>query len=65
MYAIRSYYDKVVRRPVVRDGEIVARDMAYLSLSFDHRLIDGGTATRFLNDVLLQIESLNAKRGKR
>lgn len=54
---------KVVRRPVVRDGEIVARDMAYLSLSFDHRLIDGGTATRFLNDVLLQIESLNAKRG--
>jgi pyruvate/2-oxoglutarate dehydrogenase complex dihydrolipoamide acyltransferase (E2) component len=56
---------KVVRRPVVRDGEIVARDMAYLSLSFDHRLIDGGTATRFLNDVLLQIESLNAKRGKR
>jgi pyruvate/2-oxoglutarate dehydrogenase complex dihydrolipoamide acyltransferase (E2) component len=56
---------KVVRRPVVRDGEIVARDMAYLSLSFDHRLIDGGTASRFLNDVLLQIESLNAKRGKR
>ncbi len=56
---------KVVRRPVVRDGEIVARDMAYLSLSFDHRLIDGGTATRFLNDVLLQIESLNAKRGIR
>ncbi len=56
---------KVVRRPVVRDGEIVARDMAYLSLSFDHRLIDGGTATRFLNDVLLQIESRNAKRGKR
>jgi pyruvate dehydrogenase E2 component (dihydrolipoamide acetyltransferase) len=52
---------KVVRRPVVRDGEIVPRDMAYLSLSFDHRLIDGGTATRFLNDVLLQIESRNAK----
>ncbi len=52
---------KVVRRPVVRDGEIVPRDMAYLSLSFDHRLIDGGTATRFLNDVHLQIESLNAR----
>jgi pyruvate/2-oxoglutarate dehydrogenase complex dihydrolipoamide acyltransferase (E2) component len=52
---------KVVRRPVVRNGEIVPRDMAYLSLSFDHRLIDGGTATRFLNDVLLQIESHNVK----
>ncbi len=52
---------KVVRRPVVRNGEIVSRDMMYLSLSFDHRLIDGGTATRFLNEVLLQIESQKAK----
>lgn len=50
---------KVVRRPVVREGEIVARDMMYLSLSFDHRLIDGGTATRFLNDVIRQIESIS------
>jgi pyruvate dehydrogenase E2 component (dihydrolipoamide acetyltransferase) len=52
---------KIVRRPVVRGGEIVARDMMYLSLSFDHRLVDGGTATRFLNDVLLQIEALGAE----
>jgi pyruvate dehydrogenase E2 component (dihydrolipoamide acetyltransferase) len=52
---------KVVRRPVVRNGEIVSRDMMYLSLSFDHRLIDGGTATRFLNEILLQIESNNGK----
>ena len=52
---------KVVRRPVVRNGEIIPRDMMYLSLSFDHRLIDGGTATRFLNEVLLQIESHNGK----
>ncbi|MGB3399523.1 MAG: dihydrolipoamide acetyltransferase family protein [Candidatus Deferrimicrobiaceae bacterium] len=48
---------KIVRRPVVREGNIVPRDMVYASLSFDHRLIDGGTATRFLNDVVLQIES--------
>jgi pyruvate dehydrogenase E2 component (dihydrolipoamide acetyltransferase) len=52
---------KIVRRPVVRGGEIVARDMMYLSLSFDHRLIDGGTATRFMNDVILQIEALGAE----
>ena len=39
----------IVKRPVVRDGEIVVRDMMYLSLSFDHRLIDGGTATRTLS----------------
>ena len=52
---------KIVRRPVVRGGEIVERDMMYLSLSFDHRLIDGGTATRFMNDVILQIEALGTE----
>jgi pyruvate dehydrogenase E2 component (dihydrolipoamide acetyltransferase) len=49
---------KIVRRPVSREGGIVARDMMYLSLSFDHRLIDGATATRFLNDVILRIEAV-------
>jgi hypothetical protein len=48
---------KILRRPVVRGSDIVARDMMYLSLSFDHRLIDGGTATRFLNDIILQVEA--------
>lgn len=52
---------KIVKRPVVREGRIEARDMMYLSLSFDHRLIDGGTATRFLNDVVLRIESAAAE----
>lgn len=50
---------KIVRRPVVREGKIVPRDMVYASLSFDHRLVDGGTATRFMNDVILQIESIS------
>ncbi|MBF8259244.1 MAG: Dihydrolipoamide acyltransferase component of branched-chain alpha-keto acid dehydrogenase complex, partial [Actinobacteria bacterium] len=49
---------KIVKRPVFRDGAVAARDMMYLSLSFDHRLIDGGTATRFMNDVIRQIENL-------
>jgi len=48
---------KIVARPVVRDGEVVSRDMMYLSLSFDHRIIDGGEATRFLNDVVRRIEA--------
>jgi pyruvate dehydrogenase E2 component (dihydrolipoamide acetyltransferase) len=48
---------KIVRRPVVRDGEIVPRDMMYLSLSFDHRIVDGGAATRFLNEVVQRIEA--------
>ena len=57
---------RIVRRPVVREGGIVARDMMYLSLSFDHRLIDGGTATRFLNDLVLRIEAMTIdEKGRR
>ena len=48
---------KIVTRPVVRDGEIVPREMMYLSLSFDHRIVDGGEATRFLNEVVRRIET--------
>jgi 2-oxoglutarate dehydrogenase E2 component (dihydrolipoamide succinyltransferase) len=36
------------QRPVVRDGAIVARAMSYLTLGYDHRLIDGADAGRFL-----------------
>lgn len=39
---------KIEERPVVVDGEIVARPMMYLALSYDHRLIDGREAVRFL-----------------
>ena len=39
---------KIEQRPVVEDGEIVARPMMYLALSYDHRLIDGQEAVRFL-----------------
>jgi len=38
--------------PVVVDGEIQVRLMMPLSLSYDHRLVDGGAAARFLNDVI-------------
>jgi 2-oxoisovalerate dehydrogenase E2 component (dihydrolipoyl transacylase) len=48
---------KIVTRPVVRDGEVVPRDMMYLSLSFDHRIVDGGEATRFLNEVVRRVEA--------
>ena len=34
----------IQERPIVRDGEIVARPMMYLALSYDHRLIDGKEA---------------------
>jgi 2-oxoisovalerate dehydrogenase E2 component (dihydrolipoyl transacylase) len=38
-------------RPVVRDGQIVVRQMTYLSISFDHRVVDGATAAQFVKDV--------------
>jgi pyruvate dehydrogenase E2 component (dihydrolipoamide acetyltransferase) len=47
---------KITKRAVVREGRIEARDMIYLSLSFDHRVIDGAYAARFLNKVIDTIQ---------
>jgi 2-oxoisovalerate dehydrogenase E2 component (dihydrolipoyl transacylase) len=44
-------------RPVVRDGQIVARFMMYLSLSFDHRIIDGAEGARFTKHVCRLLEN--------
>ena len=38
----------IQERPVVRDGQIVIRPMMYVSLSYDHRLIDGKESVQFL-----------------
>jgi len=43
-------------KPVAREGQVVIRPMLPLSLSFDHRLIDGATAQRFLNHVMARLE---------
>ena len=42
---------KIQQRPVVVDGQIVARPMMYLALSYDHRLVDGAGAVTFLVKV--------------
>ena len=52
----------IVKRPVVMKGvdgaDVIAiRSMVYLSLSYDHRLIDGGDASRFLMDVKKRLEA--------
>ena len=54
----------VQRRPVAittADGQesIAIRSMVYLALSYDHRLIDGADASRFLVDVKARLESAN------
>ena len=47
---------KIQDRPMVVDGEIVVRPMMYLALSYDHRLIDGQEAVRFLVTIKGLIE---------
>ncbi|MBX5475592.1 MAG: 2-oxo acid dehydrogenase subunit E2 [Clostridia bacterium] len=42
---------RIVARPAVVDGKIEVRDMMYVSLSFDHRVLDGAEAARFTNDL--------------
>jgi pyruvate dehydrogenase E2 component (dihydrolipoamide acetyltransferase) len=42
--------------PVVRDKKVVVRKMIPLSLSFDHRVVDGAEAARFLNTVIARLE---------
>ena len=46
----------IVKRPVVVGDEIVVRPIMYVALSYDHRIIDGGTAVRFLVKVKELIE---------
>lgn len=45
------------KMPVVINDEIVIRLMMPLSISYDHRLVDGGAAARFLNDVIDYLKS--------
>ena len=52
----------IVKRPVVMKGDdgadvIAIRSMVYLSLSYDHRLVDGADASRFLMDVKKRLEA--------
>lgn len=50
---------KIADRPVVKNGQIVARRMLPLSLTFDHRVIHGAEAARFLNSVIARLEDPN------
>ncbi len=47
---------RIVEKPVVREGVLVAGRTIMLSLTFDHRVVDGGPAARFLQCVSSHIE---------
>ena len=50
----------IEKRPVVVDDAIAIRTMAYLTLGYDHRLIDGATGDQFMAEIKQQIEHFDA-----
>lgn len=55
---------KVSKRAVVREGRVEARDVMFLSLSFDHRIFDGSYAARFVNRVIAVLQDPKALRAE-
>jgi len=49
----------IIKKPVVRDDEICIRSMMNMTLSSDHRLIDGTTAAGFMNCIRAKLEGAN------
>jgi len=43
---------RIAQKPVVKDGEIVIGNIMPISMSVDHRIVDGAEVSRFVNDVL-------------
>ena len=51
--------EAIVKRPVVIDDAIAIRSMMNLEVSFDHRILDGGAALRFLSAVKRRLEDID------
>ena len=51
---------KIMERPIVVNGEIVVRPMMYLALTYDHRIVDGSEAVRFLVHIKSLLEDPEA-----
>jgi pyruvate dehydrogenase E2 component (dihydrolipoyllysine-residue acetyltransferase) len=49
----------IEKRPIVVDDAIAIRTMAYLTLGFDHRLVDGATGDQFMADIKKQLEDFD------
>jgi 2-oxoisovalerate dehydrogenase E2 component (dihydrolipoyl transacylase) len=55
--------EAIVKRPVVIDDAIAIRSMMNLEVSFDHRVLDGGAALKFLNAVKHRLEAYGPESG--
>ena len=51
----------ITKRPVVINDAIAIRSMVYLTLTFDHRLIDGAVADQFMASIKVKLESWEEK----
>ena len=47
---------RIAPRPVVRDGEIVVRPIGNISVTFDHRVVDGARAAAFTLAVIDRLQ---------
>jgi pyruvate dehydrogenase E2 component (dihydrolipoamide acetyltransferase) len=52
---------RIRRQPVVTDNGIVAREQVTLSLTFDHRIVDGADAARFLQTLVQLVENPDSR----
>ncbi len=48
---------KIAKRPMVVDDEIVIRSMANMTITLDHRIVDGAAAARFMNELIRFLEN--------
>ena len=51
---------RIAQRPVVRDGEVVARPIGHVAVTFDHRVVDGARAAAFGLAVIARLEAGDA-----
>ena len=47
---------RIAERPVARDGEVAVRKVGYVSVTFDHRVVDGARAAQFGLAVIRRLE---------
>jgi pyruvate dehydrogenase E2 component (dihydrolipoamide acetyltransferase) len=50
---------RIAPRPIVHDGEIVVREVGWLSCTFDHRVVDGVRASEFLLAVIDRLQTVS------
>ncbi|MBI4010418.1 MAG: 2-oxo acid dehydrogenase subunit E2, partial [Candidatus Aenigmarchaeota archaeon] len=47
---------RIIEKPVVKNGKVEIRKMLPLSLTYDHRIVDGAQAARFMMDLMEKLQ---------